>query len=77
MSFTPGRTFGILVISAVARFGYQPAIGDEQIRWSYRKFGAAVGRFITLFAIGPANVGAVSFLSATAPTPRPRYRRRW
>jgi len=59
-----GGTAGSLVVSAVARFGDAPAIADGNIRWSYREFGAAVGRFVTLFrSVGLAKGGAVSILS--------------
>jgi fatty-acyl-CoA synthase len=59
-----GGTAGSLVVNAVARFGDRPAIADGTIRWSYREFGDAVGRFITLFrSIGLRKGDAVSILS--------------
>jgi fatty-acyl-CoA synthase len=60
-----GGTVGGLVVSAVARFGDRPAIADGNIRWSYREFGDAVGRFISLFrSIGLGKGSAVSILSS-------------
>jgi len=60
-----GGTAGSLVVSAVARFGDQPAIADGAIRWNYREFGAAIGRFVTLFrTIGLSKGDAVSILSS-------------
>ncbi|MDB5521965.1 MAG: AMP-dependent synthetase and ligase [Tardiphaga sp.] len=60
-----GGTLGGIVVSAVARFGDRPAISDGAIRWSYREFGAAVGRFITLFRdIGLVKGNALSILSS-------------
>jgi fatty-acyl-CoA synthase len=59
-----GGTLGGLIVSAVARFGDAPAIADGQIRWSYRQFGDAVGRFISLLrAVGLKKGDAVSILS--------------
>src|SRR5258708_1886815 len=59
-----GGTVGGLIVSAVARFGEQPAIADGQIRWSYREFGEAVGRFISLFrSVGLKKGNALSILS--------------
>jgi fatty-acyl-CoA synthase len=59
-----GGTVGSLVVSAVARFGEAPAIADGNIRWSYRQFGDAVERFISLFRIvGLGKGDAVSILS--------------
>jgi fatty-acyl-CoA synthase len=59
-----GGTVGSLVVGAVARFGDLPAIADGQIRWTYRQFGDAVGRFISLFrAVGLQKGQAVSILS--------------
>ena len=43
-----GGTLGGLVISAIARFGDKPAIGDDRIRWSYRELGEQIGRIITV-----------------------------
>ena len=60
-----GGTVGSLVISAVERFGEAPAIADGSIRWSYRQFGDAVGRFISLFrTVGLGKGDAVSILSS-------------
>ena len=59
-----GGTAGNLLISAVARYGDRPALADGNIRWSYREFGEAVGRFITLFrSIGLKRGAALSVLS--------------
>jgi hypothetical protein len=56
-----GGTLGSLVVGAVARFGDRPAIADGNIRWSYREFGDAVGRFVSLFrSIGLCKGNAVS-----------------
>jgi fatty-acyl-CoA synthase len=60
-----GGTAGSLVVSAVARFGDRPAIADGNVRWSYREFGIAIGRFVSLFrAIGLGKGDAVSILSS-------------
>ena len=60
-----GGTVGSLVVGAVARFGDRPAIADGNIRWSYREFGDAVGRFVSLFrSIGLCKGNAVSILSS-------------
>jgi fatty-acyl-CoA synthase len=60
-----GGTVGSLVVSAVERFGEAPAIADGRIRWSYRQFGDAVGRFISLFrTVGLGKGDAVSILSS-------------
>ena len=49
----------------MARFGDRPAIADGNLRWSYREFGEAVGRFISLFrSIGLNKGNAVSILSS-------------
>jgi fatty-acyl-CoA synthase len=59
-----GGTLGGLVTSAVARFRDRPCISDGRIRWSYREFGEAVGRFVSLFrTIGLEKGSAVSILS--------------
>ncbi len=59
-----GGTLGGLVVSAVARFGDRPCIADGRIRWNYREFGEAVGRFVSLFrTIGLKKGSAVSILS--------------
>ncbi len=64
-SLHSGGTLGGLVVSAVARFGDRPCIADGNINWSYAEFGAAVGRFITLFAtIGLVKGQALSILSS-------------
>jgi fatty-acyl-CoA synthase len=56
---------GGLIVSAVARFGDAPAIADGQIRWSYRQFGEAVGRFVGLLrAVGLRKGDALSILSS-------------
>ena len=60
-----GGTLGGLVVSAVARFGDRPCIADGDVRWSYREFGLAVGRFMTLFSdIGLVKGQGVSILSS-------------
>src|SRR4051812_45976807 len=59
-----GGTVGGMIVSAVARFGDAPAIADGQVRWSYRQFGDAVGRFISLLReIGLKRGDALSVLS--------------
>jgi fatty-acyl-CoA synthase len=59
-----GGTLGGLIASAVARFGDAPAIADGNVRWSYRQFGEAVGRFIGLLrSVGLKQGDAVSILS--------------
>jgi len=59
-----GGTAGSLIVSAIARFGDQPALADGHVRWTYREFGDVVARFITLFrSIGLAKGDAVSVLS--------------
>jgi fatty-acyl-CoA synthase len=59
-----GGTVGQLVVNAVARFGDAPAIADGRVRWSYRQFGDAVGRFISLLrAVGLKRGDALSILS--------------
>ena len=60
-----GGTLGSIVVSAVARFSDRPCIADGNVRWSYREFGIAVGRFITLFRdIGLVKGNALSILSS-------------
>jgi fatty-acyl-CoA synthase len=60
-----GGTLGSLIVSAVARFGEAPAIADGNIRWNYRQFGDAVGRFISLFrTVGLGKGDALSILSS-------------
>ncbi len=59
-----GGTAGSLIVSAVTRHGDRPALADGNIRWSYRQFGEAIGRFITLFrAVGLKRGDALSVLS--------------
>ncbi len=59
-----GGTAGGLIVSAVVRYGDRPALADSNIRWSYRQFGAAIGRFITLFrSVGLKRGDALSVLS--------------
>ncbi|KIZ47978.1 MULTISPECIES: AMP-binding protein [Rhodopseudomonas] len=63
-AYHSGGTGGSLIVNAVARFGDRPALADGRLRWSYRQFGVAVGRFITLFrGIGLNKGDAVSILS--------------
>ena len=60
-----GGTLGDLVISAIARFGDKPAIGDDRIRWSYRELGEQIGRIITVLrglGLGPGS--SLSMLSS-------------
>ncbi|MCG6207143.1 AMP-binding protein [Rhodopseudomonas sp. HC1] len=60
-----GGTGGSLIVNAIARYGDRPAIADDTTRWSYREFGDAVGRFITLFrAVGLTKGSALSILSS-------------
>jgi len=60
-----GGTGGSLIVNAIARYGDRPAIADGTVHWSYREFGAAVGRFITLFrAAGLAKGSALAILSS-------------
>jgi fatty-acyl-CoA synthase len=60
-----GGTIGSLIVNAVARFGDRPALADGRVHWSYRDFGDAVGRFITLFlALGLTKGSALSILSS-------------
>ncbi|MBS0528151.1 MAG: AMP-binding protein [Proteobacteria bacterium] len=59
-----GGTAGSLVVSAIMRFGDQPAIADGKLRWTYRELGDAIGRFMTLFqSIGLKKGDAVSVLA--------------
>ena len=59
-----GGTAGSLIINAVVRYADRPALADGNIRWTYREFGEAVGRFITLFrSIGLVRGAAVSILA--------------
>ncbi len=59
-----GGTAGSLIVSAIARYGDQPALADGNIRWSYREFGDVVARFISLFRSLGLNKGdALSILS--------------
>jgi fatty-acyl-CoA synthase len=59
-----GGTMGSLIVNAVARFGDRPALGDGNVRWSYREFGDAMGRFITVFrSLGLKKGNALSILS--------------
>jgi fatty-acyl-CoA synthase len=59
-----GGTGGSLIVNAIARFGDAPAIADGNIRWSYREFGDAVARFISLFrSVGLGKGSALSILS--------------
>ncbi|MCP9627068.1 AMP-binding protein [Rhodopseudomonas palustris] len=60
-----GGTGGSLIVNAIARYGDRPAIADDTTRWTYREFGQAVGRFITLFrAVGLTRGSALSILSS-------------
>jgi fatty-acyl-CoA synthase len=60
-----GGTMGSLIVNAVARFGDRPALGDGNVRWSYREFGDAVARFITLFrSLGLKKGSALSILAS-------------
>ncbi|OKO69304.1 AMP-binding protein [Bradyrhizobium sp. AS23.2] len=59
-----GGTLGNLVISAVARFGDRPAIGDDRKRWSYRELGEQMGRIVAVLrglGLGPGS--SLSMLS--------------
>ena len=59
-----GGTGGNLIVSAVARFGDRPAIADGHLQWTYREFGDAIGRFISLFrSVGLKKGDALSILS--------------
>lgn len=59
-----GGTAGSLIVNAVARYGDRPALADGNIRWSYREFGDAVGRFIALFrSVGLKRGDALSVLA--------------
>jgi len=59
-----GGTGGGLIVNAVARYGDRPALADGNVRWSYREFGEAVGRFIALFrSVGLTRGSALSILS--------------
>jgi fatty-acyl-CoA synthase len=59
-----GGTAGSLIVSAIARYGDQPALADGTVRWSYREFGDVVARFITLFrSIGLRKGHALAILS--------------
>ena len=56
-----GGTIGGLMISSIARFGNRPAIADDTVRWSYREFGDAIGKFISIFrALGLKKGDALS-----------------
>lgn len=60
-----GGTVGSLVVNAITRFGDEPAIADGKVRWSYREFGDAVARFITLFrSLGLKKGSALSILAS-------------
>ncbi|ABD07327.1 AMP-dependent synthetase and ligase [Rhodopseudomonas palustris HaA2] len=60
-----GGTTGSLIVNAIARYADRPAIADDNLRWTYREFGEAVGRFITLFrTVGLAKGSALSILSS-------------
>jgi fatty-acyl-CoA synthase len=59
-----GGTLGGLIISSILRFGDAPALADDHIRWSYRDFGAAVGRYIAAFrTLGLRKGSGLSILS--------------
>jgi fatty-acyl-CoA synthase len=59
-----GGTMGSLIVSAIGRFGDQPALADDNVRWTYREFGDAVGRFMTVFrSLGLKKGSALSILS--------------
>ncbi len=59
-----GGTAGSLIVSAIARYGDQPALADGHVRWSYREFGDVVARFISLFrSLGLKKGDALSILS--------------
>jgi fatty-acyl-CoA synthase len=48
----------------VARYGDRPALADGTVRWTYREFGDAVGRFISVFrALGLKKGDALAVLS--------------
>ncbi|MEZ0220587.1 MAG: AMP-binding protein, partial [Tardiphaga sp.] len=59
-----GGTAGSIIVSAIARYGDQPALADGHVRWSYRDFGDVVARFISLFrSLGLRKGDALSILS--------------
>jgi fatty-acyl-CoA synthase len=59
-----GGTAASLIVNAVARYSDRPALADGNIRWSYREFGDAVGRFIALFrSVGLKRGDALSVLA--------------
>jgi fatty-acyl-CoA synthase len=59
-----GGTAGSIIVSAIARYGDQPALADGHVRWSYRDFGDVVARFISLFrSLGLRRGDALSILS--------------
>ncbi len=60
-----GGTIGSLIVSAIARFGDNPALADGKVRWTYREFGDAVARFITVYrSLGLTKGSALSILSS-------------
>ena len=60
-----GGTIGSLIVNAILRFGDRPAIADGKLSWSYREFGDAVARFITVYrSLGLKKGSALSILSS-------------
>lgn len=60
-----GGTLGSIIVGAIMRYPNREAMGDGNIRWTYREYGEAVAKFITLFRrFGLTKGDALSILSS-------------
>jgi len=60
-----GGTVGALILSAIVRHADRPAIADDNLSWTYRELGNAIGRFITVYRdLGLGKGKALSILSS-------------
>jgi len=59
-----GGTVGAIMKTAIERFPDRPAIADDQIRYTYREFGDAIGRMIGVFrGLGLRKGNSIAILS--------------
>src|SRR5665213_525815 len=59
-----GGTVGTLMLTAIERFPTRPAIADDEIHYTYREFGEAIGRMVRVFHdLGLRKGDALAILS--------------
>jgi fatty-acyl-CoA synthase len=59
-----GGTLGGILVDALGRFRDQPAIADDNIRWTYGELADAIGRFIAVYKSASLKSGSgLSILS--------------